>query len=242
MLILASMRSFSSTGDQSPRHSGEGEFSAVFHNADRSLEDRVQHWRATSYAESEVRLRLAGDCQLPNLKATVYVEVQYQLVARQVVRKQIRLHQADIYDLFYQVTNSLEPFEPPASFWSFDQLNCKGGPMHEHFPAAGFRSHDDVTIGLLTDSGYRNGWNRVIRRDGKPVKPAPHQITDINLCTVCRENDRNQGRFFVSQTFGEELAWQDNQGLESALSLPEGSSWHKRGNLGWRSTTVQQFY
>ena len=158
------------------RHSGEGEFSAVFHNADRSLEDRVQHWRATWYAESEDRLRLAGDCQLPNLKATIYVEVEYQLVARQVVRKQIRLHQADIYDLFYQVTNSLEPFEPPASFWSFDQLNCKGGPLHEYFPAAGFRSDDNVTVGLLTDSGYRNGWNRVIRRDGKPVKPAPHQL------------------------------------------------------------------
>jgi hypothetical protein len=164
------------------RHSGEGEFSAVFHNADRSLEDRVQDWRASSCTESEDRLRLAGDCQLPNLKATIFVQVEYQVVAPRVVRKQIRLHQADIYDLFYQVTNSLEPFEPPTSFWSFNQLNCKGGPLHEYSPAAGFRSHDNVTVGLLTDSGYRNGWSRIIRRDGKPVKPAPHRITDINLC------------------------------------------------------------
>ncbi|HZC24203.1 MAG TPA: hypothetical protein VE866_12745, partial [Candidatus Binatia bacterium] len=130
---------------------------------------------------------LAGDCQLPNSKATIFAQVEYQVVAPRVVRKQIRLRQADIYDLFCQVTNSLEPFEPPASFWSFDQLNCQGGPLREYFPAAGFRSHNNVTVGLLTDSGYRNGWSRIIRRDGKPVKPAPHRIPDINLCYVCRK-------------------------------------------------------
>jgi hypothetical protein len=211
------------------RHSAEGEFSAVFHNADRSLEDRVQHWRASSYAQSDDRLRLTGDCQLPNLKATIFVQVEYQLVAPCVLRKQIRFHQADIYDLFYQVTNSLEPVEAPASFWSFNQLNCKGGPLHEYFPAAGFRSPGGVTVGLLTDSGYRNGWNRIIRRDGRPVKPAPRRITDVNLCYVCRENDRNQRRFFVSQTFGDELVWEEN--LKSAVvSLPEVSNWNRRGD------------
>lgn len=67
------------------RHSDDGEFAAVFHNADRSLEDRIQHWRASSCTESEGRLHLAGDCQLPNLKATIFVQVDYQLVAQQVV-------------------------------------------------------------------------------------------------------------------------------------------------------------
>ncbi|MGA9510482.1 MAG: hypothetical protein WBV55_17820 [Candidatus Sulfotelmatobacter sp.] len=214
------------------RHSGEGEFSAFFQNGDRSLEDRVQHWRASSCTEREGQLRLAGECQLPNLKATILVQVEYQVVAPRVVRKQIRLHLADIYDLFYQVTNSLEPFEPPASFWSFDQLSCKGGPLHEYFPAAGFRSHDNVTVGLLTDSGYRNGWSRIIRRDGKPVKPAPHRIPDINLCYVCRENDREQRRFFLSQTFGEELVREKNQDTGAAVWLPEASNWHKRGDPG----------
>jgi len=81
------------------RHTGEGEFSAVFQNADRSLEDRVQTWRASSYSGSENRLLLEGDCKLPNLKATIAVEVEYQLVASRVVRKQIRLHQADIDEI-----------------------------------------------------------------------------------------------------------------------------------------------
>jgi hypothetical protein len=212
------------------RHSGEGEFSAIFQNADRSLEDRVRDWRASSYTESDDRLRLTGNCRLPNLKATIFVQVEYQLVARQVVRKQIQLHQPDIYDLFYQITNSLEPFEPPASFWSFDQVNCHGGALHEYFPAAGFRLRDGVTVGLLTDAGYRNGWSRVIRRDGKPVKPAPRHITDTNLCYVCRENDRNQRRFFVSQTFGEELVSEQSQNSRAAVSLPKMSNWHKRGD------------
>jgi len=192
-------------GREIARHSGTGEFSAVFHNSDRSLEDRVQDWRASSCSEINDGLRLTGNCQLANLKTTLFVEVEYRRVAPCVVRKQIRFRQADIYELFYQVTNSLEPIEVPASFWSFDQLECKGGPLHEYFPAAGFRSPGGVTVGLLTDSGYRNGWSRVIRRDGKPVKPAPRHITDINLCQVCRATDRTQHRFFVSQTFGEEL-------------------------------------
>lgn len=209
------------------RHSGEGEFSAIFQNADRSLEDRVRDWRARSCEESDNRLRLSGDCRLPNLKATIFVQVEYQLVDRNVVRKQIQLHQTDVYDLFYQITNCLEPFEQPASFWSFDQAQCHGGPLHEYFPAAGFRLHDSVTVGLLTDAGYRNGWSRIIRRDGKPVKPAPHHITDINLFYVCGESDRNQRRFFVSQTFGEELVGEGNVN-SAAVSLPEISNWHKR--------------
>lgn len=216
-------------GQPVARHSGEGEFSAVFHNSDRSLEDRVQHWRASSCAASDDRLHLTGDCRLPNLKATILVQVEYQLVTPRVLRKQIRLHQSDIDELFYQLTNSLEPVESPASFWSFNQLNCKGGPLHEYFPAAGFRSPDRVAVGLLPDSGYRNGWNRIIRRDGKPVKPAPRRIMDINLCYVCRETDRNQGRFFVSQTFGEELVW--DEFLKSVVSLPDVSNWHKRGDV-----------
>ncbi len=220
---------------------GNGEFSAIFQNVDRSLEDGVQHWRASSCTESGGRLLLAGNCQLPNLKATVFVQVEYQAVAPHVVRKQIRLRQADIYDLLYQVTNSLEPFEPPASFWSFDQINCKGGPLREYFPAAGFRSNNNVTVGLLTDSGYRNGWSRIIRRDGKPVKPAPHVITDINLCYVCRESDRKQRRFFVSQTFGEELVRQENQNSVVAMSLSTIFSWHKLGDPtleGHSGTTI----
>jgi hypothetical protein len=219
------------SGRSIARHLGEGEFSAVFHNSDHSIEDRVDHWRAVSYTESKEGLLLEGNCKLPNLNANILVKMEYKVLTPQIVRKKIRLHQTDMYDLLYQVTNALEPFDPPASFWSFNELNCKGGPLHEPFPAAGFRTNDNVTVGLLTDSGYRNGWNRIIRRDGKPVKPAPHQITDVNLCYVCREDDRNQQHFFVSQTFGEEVVRNEDQNSGVAVLLPGVSSWHKRGEL-----------
>src|ERR1700693_414949 len=135
------------------RHRG-GEFSAFFHNSDHSIEDRVDHWRAVSYTESEERLLLEGNCKLPNFNANILVKVVYKVLTPKNVRKKIHLYQTDMYDLLYQVTNALEPFDPPASLWSFNEFNCKGGPLHEPFPAAGFRTHDNATVGLLTDSGY----------------------------------------------------------------------------------------
>jgi hypothetical protein len=213
------------------RHSGGGDFSAIFHNSDHSIEDRVDYWRAASYTENEDGLLLEGSCKLLRLNTKVSVRVEYKVVAPRIVRKRILFHQVDMYDLLYQLTNSVESVDPPASFWSFNELNCKGGPLREPFPAVGFRTNDNITVGLLTDSGYRNGWNRIVRRDGKPVKPAPHRITDFNLCYVCREDDRKRQRFFVGQTFGEEVVRNQGQTSGSDVSLPALSSWQKRGEL-----------
>lgn len=132
--------------------------------------------------------------------------------------------------LFCQVTNSLEPLEPPAKFWSFNQEDCQGGALREYYPAAGFRTKGGVTAGLLTDSGYRNHWSRVIRRDGKPLKPAPLQIPDVNLNYVARPGKPAQD-FFVKQTFGELLALSENQTDGEVVSRPAVSAWHKQGEL-----------
>jgi hypothetical protein len=210
--------------------SGEGEFSAIFQNSDRSIEQRVENWRATSCTGADDHLLLEGACKLTNLNATVLAKVEYRVVAPEVVRKQIRFRQADVYELFYQVTNRLEPTEPPASFWSFDQVDCRGGALREYFPAAGFRSSADVVVGLLTDSGYRNGWSRSIRRDGKPTKPVPREIPDVNLYYVCGKAERDQRQFFVKQTFGEALVREKNQTSSQVISLPAMSEWRKLGD------------
>src|SRR4051794_19541124 len=39
-------------------HSGEGEFSAIFQNSDRSLDERVENWRATSCTGTDDHLLL----------------------------------------------------------------------------------------------------------------------------------------------------------------------------------------
>jgi hypothetical protein len=217
-------------GEPVARHTAGGEFSAVFQNSDRSLEDRIENWRATSYTGTADRLLLQGKCKLPNLNAIIFAQVEYRVAAPHVVRKQIRLHQIDLDQLFFQVSNCLEPLDAPASFWSFDQANCKGGALREYFPAAGFRTTKGITVGLLTDSGYRNQWSRIIRRDAKPVKPAPHHIPDVNLNYVCRSTDSSQHHFFVKQTFGEALVGEE-QSSSTHIPLPAVAGWYKVGDF-----------
>ena len=227
-------------GQPIARHKGGGDFSAVFQNGERSLEDRVEDWKARSWTGNEGHVTLTGDCTLKNLNTMVSVQVEYEVVTPQIVRKRIRFHQVDIFLLFYQMTNCLTPMEPPAKFWSFDQLDCQGGALHEHFPSAGFRTERSVTVGLLTDSGYRNHWSRFIRRDAKPVKIAPRLIPDVNLCYVCRNQERKSHQFFVKQTFGEALMQRDNQSAGELMALPPPSGWHKQGDarVEERSGTV----
>ena len=55
---------------QPAARSGEGEFSAIFQNSDRSLERRVENWRAASYTGTDDHLLLEGECKLANLNAT----------------------------------------------------------------------------------------------------------------------------------------------------------------------------
>jgi hypothetical protein len=217
-------------GQAIAHHAAGGEFSAVFQNSDHSVEDRIENWRPTSYTRTADHLLLQGKCKLSNLNATIFAQVEYRVVAPRVVRKQIRLHQVDIDQLFFQVSNCLEPQDVPAHFWSFDQANCKGGALREYFPAAGFRTVKGVTVGLLTDSGYRNQWSRIIRRDAKPVKPAPHHIPDVSLYYVCRNADRGQHHFFVKQTFGEALVG-EAQNSSTRIPLPAAAGWHKAGDF-----------
>jgi hypothetical protein len=213
------------------RHNDGGEFSAVFQNSDRSLQDQIENWRADSYEGTAEHLLLKGKCQLPSLNATVFAEVQYQAAAPYVIRKRIRFHQVDVDDLFFQVSNCLEPFDAPASFWSFDQVNCKGGALREYFPAAGFRTNAGITVGLLTDSGYRNQWSRFIRRDAKPVKPAPRHVPDVDLYYVCRGDDRGQRHFYVKQTFGQALVREGEKNSGTLIELPPAAAWRRLGDL-----------
>jgi len=213
-------------GNPDARHNGGGEFFAVFQNQERSLEDRTENWRASAWTGDEAHITLHGECKLPNLNATLVARVEYEVITPQVVRKRIRFHQVDMYMLFCQVTNSLEPLEPPAKFWSFNQEECQGGALREYYPAAGFRTKAGVTVGLLTDSGYRNHWSRIIRRDGKPLKPALLQIPDANLNYIPRAE-----KPAVEQTFGEALVQSENQNASEVISLPAVPLWHKQGEV-----------
>jgi len=213
------------------RHHAGGEFSAIFQNSERSLEDRTDDWKATSWSGDQTRINLTGEMQLTNLRTTVFVDVMYEVMPSQVVKKTIQLRQADMFTLLYQLVNRLEPDAAPAKLWSFDHADCKGGALHEYFPAAGFRTLSGVTVGLLTDSGYRNQWSRIIRRDGTPVKPAPARIPDLNLYFLPKVADRAQQGAFIQQTFGEATVQLSGEGSRTPIDLPAASIWKKNGEI-----------
>ena len=218
-------------GQAIARHHQGGEFSAVFQNSERSLEDRTDDWKATAWTGNHTSLKLTGETQLKNLRTTVFVEVGYEVLPSQVVKKTIQLRQADMFMLHYQLTNRFEPATAPAKLWSFDHADCKGGALHEYFPAAGFRTRDGLTVGLLTDAGYRNLWSRIIRRDGTPVKPAPTSIPDLNLYVVPKVDVRSQQGAFIQQTFGESTVQLSGEGSHTRVNLPALSLWKREGNI-----------
>ena len=218
-------------GEPFARNDRSGEFSGCFQNEERSLEDRVNAWRATSWNGNAKHLVLDGECRLKSLNTTVFARVDYEVVTPHVVRKKIRLEQADMFMLFYQVSNRLEPVEKPAKFWSFDQLNWKGGPLHEYFPAAGFRTKNSLCVGLLSDSGYRNQWTRIIRRDGRPLKPAPRRIPDARLYSGVSRGSGAESDFFIQQNFGEVTEQVVGEQNPESIVLPKISSWKKHGQV-----------
>src|ERR1035438_842895 len=169
--------------------------------------------------------------QLTNLRTTVFVEVRYEIVSTQVMKKTIQLRQADMFALLYQIKNRRDPETTPANLWSFDHADCKGGALHEYFPAAGFRTQSGVTVGLLTDSGYRNQWSRIIRRDGIPVKPAPASIPDLNLYYLPEVADRERQGSFIQQTFGETTVQLSGEGSRTRVDLPAAPLWMKSGEI-----------
>ncbi len=213
------------------RHHRGGELFAVFQNDERSLEDRVDDWKATSWKGDGRRVHLYGEMQLANLRTTVFVEVYYEIVSTEVIKKTIQLRQADMFALFYQVTNRLDPESTPARLWSFDHADCKGGALHEYFPAAGFRTQSGVTVGLLTDSGYRNQWSRIIRRDGTPVKPAPTSIPDLNLYYLSTAADRAAHGSYIQQTFGETTLQMSGADSRTRIDLGAPSRWKRSGGI-----------
>ena len=210
-------------------HNQGGEFSAIFQNEDRSVEDRIENWKSTTWAGNSTHATLSGECKLKNLNATVFLQVEYERITPHVVRKKIRLRQSDMFLMFYQLSNRLEALEKPAKLWSFDQLDWRGEAVHEYFPAAGFRMPNGLSVGLLTDSGHRNQWTRIVRRDGKPVKPAPARIPDANLYIGSSPEVRRKGNFFVQQTFGEVTQQISTKQPAQPVVLPGIYSWKRLG-------------
>src|ERR1039457_6404177 len=64
-------------GQAIARHHQGGEFSAIFQNSERSLEDRADDWKATLWSGDRTRINLTGEMHLRNLRTTVFADVKY---------------------------------------------------------------------------------------------------------------------------------------------------------------------
>jgi hypothetical protein len=211
-----------------PIHSkNSGELSFVFENGERSLHDRIDGWRAKSWSGDNRGLTLIGDAYLESLNATVRIAVVYTVVAPNIVRKRVHVRQSDMFMLYWQLSNELEPADTGVSFWSFDEVDRKPGAIRDYFPAAGYRTQQGLTVGVLSDAGFRNEWSRMYRRDGQPIKPAPNEIPDPNLFAIAPAAE--QGRHSIRQTFGEELHQLPPGVAASPIQLPLVGKWRTVG-------------
>lgn len=191
----------------------QGEFNLIIENEDRSYHERIDEMKATKIIEEDNSLILIGEHFIKMLDTNIEFKISYNIINETVVEKKIELVQRNIPHLFYCLETELTPKDEPKAYWSFDNLNNLGGVVREVYPACGFRSSDDITVGLLLDAGHRNLWTRNIRRRppfNKIGFSALQEICDVNLYNIPQVPGNG-----VKVTLGEALDY--NNGIEKEV-------------------------
>jgi len=190
------------------RQNSGGEFDLLLESGDRVDRQEVRAWRAAAYSEADGRLTLTGTTRLGLFATDLEVSVTYENVTAQVIKKTIRLYQNNIPRLFLRLRCSFEPPEAPETYWSFDHASHPGGPAYgvladDVFPAAGYVLSGNRVFGLLTASGWENGWARYgLRRSAAGNIPAVALVDPALLCTATAA-ERSAGQDYVALTLGE---------------------------------------
>lgn len=203
---------------------GNGEFSAVFQNSDKSVKATVTGWRGTSVTNYGKSLKISGPLNITQCGARFDVSVFYTVINPNVLKKRISLTQISGPKLFYSLKNRLEPTGKPDSYWSFEKNESDGGAVYEVFPAAGFRTGNTV-VGLLTDNGARNLWGRSTRhRDFSMARQiASNRQHDYELVRISDDDERAKSNGYVELNFGELKDF--TSGDSSPIHLPEPAAW-----------------
>ena len=199
-----------------------GEFDLLLESGDRVHRQEIRAWRSKAYSAAQDRLTLSGKVHLELFTTDLEVTVSYENINEHVVQKTIRLYQNNIPRLFLSMRNSFEPPQAPAAYWSFDQANHPGGPAYgvlgsDVFPAVGYVLNGNQVFGLLTESGWVNGWGRYgYRRSTAGNIPAVAQV-DPAILRTATAIERAAGKHFVTLTLGEAYA-------QTAVTLSEGAA------------------
>lgn len=133
-------------------------------NLDLSEQVNIRDWRGSEWHGDEIHILLSGENYVPELDLNFSMEIDYELITPQLLKKTIHLFQPCMPALYYSLEQSTLPAEPPMKFATFECEDFPGGLVHEIFPAAGFVTPDSLVTGLLTDAGYLNHFTRNTRR------------------------------------------------------------------------------
>jgi hypothetical protein len=196
-------------GQPVARHNHGGEFDLYIENDDRQYNQTISSLCLPEYRVEGNKIILFGIFPLETFISYLRVRVEYELLDKGLIKKQIFLSQRNQPVLYYILNNSLEPLEKPQNWWSFDSAKSAGGSVQERYPAAGFHFDNGLCMGLLTDAGYRNQWT-FSRRKRKMIPDFNYDafemvktLPDPNFLTLADQSERSEGNGYVAYTFGE---------------------------------------
>jgi len=130
----ASASPSSATASRRARTTREENFQRSFRNEDRASKIMSKTGKPLRGPVTPLGWLLRGECKLRNLNATVFVQVEYERITPRIVRKRIRLRQSDMFLVFYQLSNRLEPLKNPSSSWSFGPVGLARRSRPRIFP------------------------------------------------------------------------------------------------------------
>lgn len=203
-----------------------GDFSICIRNREGSVKQELLNWKGNRWAEDEEHVCIFGEI-ITDFDMKISVTLEYQIIESAIIKKTIRLYQCDMPKLYYRLSIPWMPYDKPESFWSFEQVDNRGGHFIEQFPAAGWRRTDGLSIGLLTDAGFRNKYTRAFRRRAVPSEEACQvslrEIPDGRLYQIPSYKLPREKQY-ITQNFGE-LLHIDHTSTPRILDTDPGSDW-----------------
>jgi hypothetical protein len=206
------------------------EFSLKMYNLDLSTNSDIQQWKGQTWTGDEKCITLKRDSYIKEFDANLSVNITYQVVSSNIIKKTIEFFQPSMPGMYYILQQTERPAEIPKRYVTFEYDSFPGGFVHEMFPSAGFITQDNNVVGFLTDAGYKNQYTRNTRRrfSGRGGGFVGwRKLPDPNLLCVASLSDRAQNNHYIKQTFGE--MYNLDAGEEIVLKTP--TIYKKQGNV-----------
>ncbi|MBA4166344.1 MAG: hypothetical protein H0X41_02140, partial [Chitinophagaceae bacterium] len=182
------------------------EFSLQLFNTDLSTTASINSWKADKWTGNDTSVTLSKISYIKEFDAALDVSVHYEIIARHIVKKTVRLFQPSMPGMYYIIRETDRPAADPVKYASFEHNNFPGGFIHEMFPAVGWVTADNQVVTFLTDAGYKNQYTRTTRRrfsgrGGGFV--GMRKLPDPELFSVATAKEQAGHDHYIRQTYGE---------------------------------------